>query len=84
MLYSFLGPNKIQATHFMIGGNILANPSLFLDAYQGLGGDIAVHTWSHPYMTSLPNANVIAELGWCMEIIKNSTVSDLWRFRSVD
>lgn len=58
----------------MIGSNILLNPTLFQRAFQELQADIAVHTWSHRYMTSLSNMDVVAEFGWCMEIIKNSTV----------
>jgi peptidoglycan/xylan/chitin deacetylase (PgdA/CDA1 family) len=61
----------------MIGANILNNPTLFSRAFQELHSDIAVHTWSHRYMTTLSNAEVVAEFGWTMEIIKNSTVGVL-------
>ena len=80
MLYDYLQNNSIRSTHFMIGYNIKNNPALFSRAFQDLKQDIAVHTWSHRYMTSLSNADLVAELGWTMEIIKNSTVSDLWHF----
>lgn len=63
----------------MIGSNILANPALFVRAFQELHSDIAVHTWSHRYSTTLSNQDLVAEFGWTMEIIKNSTVSNLWR-----
>jgi chitin deacetylase len=65
----------------MIGQNILWNPQVFLKAFNA-GHDIAVHTWTHPYMTTLTNEEVIAELGYTMEIIKNSTggrVPKYWR-----
>ena len=64
----------------MIGSNILANPQLFNTAFNTLGADIAVHTWSHRYMTELSNLDAVAELGWTMEIIKNSTVSHASRY----
>lgn len=41
-----------------------------------------VHTWTHPYMTTLNNTQVVAELGWTMQIIHDSTggrVPRYWR-----
>jgi len=46
----------------MIGSNILRFPSQFLEAFNA-GGDIAVHTWSHPRMTTLSNAAIVGEVG---------------------
>lgn len=43
---------------------------------------MAVHTWTHPYMTSLSNEEVVAELGWTMEIIRQSSggrIPKYWR-----
>ncbi|THG95798.1 hypothetical protein EW026_g5905, partial [Hermanssonia centrifuga] len=51
-------------------------------AFDDLEDDIAVHTWTHPYMTTFDNAAVLGELGWTMEIIHNSTGGRLpkyWR-----
>jgi len=31
----------------------------------------AVHTWSHPYLSTLSNEQIIAELGWTKKIIKD-------------
>jgi chitin deacetylase len=45
----------------MIGGNIILNPTHFLGAFDA-GNDLAVHTWSHPHMTALSNADVVAEV----------------------
>lgn len=66
----------------MIGVNILNNPNEFTFAFDTLGDDIAVHTWTHPYMTTLSNTQLIGEFGWSMEIIHNSTGGRLpkyWR-----
>ncbi|KAJ7058660.1 carbohydrate esterase family 4 protein [Mycena amicta] len=71
--------NKQPVTHFMIGSNILYQPSQFTRAFQR-GDDIAVHTWTHPMMTTLSNEKVVAELGWTMEIIHNSTGGRVPRF----
>lgn len=46
------------------------------------GDDLAVHTWSHPYMTTQSNNEVLAQLGWTAELIHNSTGGKLpkyWR-----
>ena len=45
-----------------------------------LQDDIAVHTWTHPYMTTLSNLDLLGQFGWTMEIIHNSTGGRLPRF----
>ena len=42
--------------------------------------DLAVHTWTHPYMTTLTDSQVLAELGWTMQIIHDSTGGRIPRF----
>jgi peptidoglycan/xylan/chitin deacetylase (PgdA/CDA1 family) len=81
-LYQFLQSQNQKATHFMIGTNILLNPSQFTFAHETLQDDIAVHTWTHPYMTTLGNLDIVAQLGWTMQLIHNSTggrVTKYWR-----
>ncbi|KAF7295871.1 Carbohydrate esterase family 4 protein [Mycena chlorophos] len=78
-LSSFLAANNQTATHFMIGSNLLDYPNEFLAAFNA-GDDIACHTWSHPYMTTLTNEQVVAELGWTVQLIHNSTGGRLPRF----
>ncbi|KAG9317294.1 carbohydrate esterase family 4 protein [Chiua virens] len=80
-LNNFLSSNNEHATHFYIGSNILLYPQAFQTALLN-GDDIAIHTWSHPYMTTKSNAEVVAELGWAMEIVHNSSggrVPKYWR-----
>ncbi|KAF9026290.1 glycoside hydrolase/deacetylase [Hymenopellis radicata] len=80
-LVGFLSEQNETATHFLIGSNILSHSDEFLAIFNQ-GGDIAVHTWTHPYMTSMTNEQVMVELGWTMEIIHNSTggrVPKYWR-----
>ncbi|KAI0309397.1 hypothetical protein OF83DRAFT_1179677 [Amylostereum chailletii] len=79
-LYTFLQQNNIPSTHFFIGVNILGNPNEFTTAYQTLQADLAVHTWTHPYMTTLSNADVVAELGYTLALIYNSTNGRLARY----
>ena len=81
-LYDFLEQNDVHATHFFIGVNILNNPDEFTRAFEELNDDIAVHTWTHPYMTTLTNEQLLGEFGWTMELIHNSTGGRLpkyWR-----
>lgn len=60
-LVNFLQSNNEKTTHFMIGSNILNNPDQFQTAF-GAGHDIAVHTFTHPYMTNKSNLEVVAEV----------------------
>ena len=44
--------------------------------------DIGVHTWTHPHCSLLTNQQIVAELGWTMQIIHDSTggrVPRYWR-----
>ncbi|KAI0068746.1 glycoside hydrolase/deacetylase [Artomyces pyxidatus] len=79
-LYSFLQQNKIKATHFFIGVNIVNNPKEFLLAINQNQDDIAVHTWTHPHMTELTSMDVVAQIGWTMQIIHDSTGGRVPRF----
>ena len=45
----------------MIGVNIINFPDLFNKAFNA-GHDIAVHTWTHPYMTTLSNLEVVGQV----------------------
>ncbi|KAJ1308486.1 hypothetical protein OPQ81_004190 [Rhizoctonia solani] len=78
-LYDFLKQNNVKATHFYIGQNVLQNYQLAQKAFEN-GDDLAVHTWTHPYMTTLSNEVVAAELGWTMQIIHDISGGRLPRF----
>lgn len=45
----------------MIGTNILFNPIQFLEVFNA-GHDIGVHTWTHPYMTTLSNIDILGQV----------------------
>lgn len=79
LLYSFLKSQNQTATHFFIGSNILQNPDLFLEAFEN-GDDMACHTWSHPYMTTISDEAVVAELGWLLEIVRVSSGGRIPRY----
>ncbi|KAJ7825494.1 hypothetical protein B0H14DRAFT_3088623 [Mycena olivaceomarginata] len=80
-LLSFLKTKNQRVTHFLIGSQIIYLPDLFTQMFN-MGDDLAVHTWSHPYMTTQTNLQVVAELGWTMQLIQNSTdgrIPKFWR-----
>src|SRR5207248_7051135 len=55
-----LRANSTRATFFEVGESAAARPKLVrLEAAVGEVGD---HGWSHPSLTSLPNAKVVGQL----------------------
>ncbi|CAO3566297.1 unnamed protein product [Mortierella alpina] len=69
-LYDYLlAHNNQKADLFYIGSKIVGAPEA---AKRGLndGHTICVHTWSHPHMTTLTNAEVVAEFYYALRIIK--------------
>jgi peptidoglycan/xylan/chitin deacetylase (PgdA/CDA1 family) len=79
-LLGFLKDKQVKATHFFIGTNILRNWNQFNTAFQVNQDDIAGHTWTHPHMTTLSNADVVAQLGWTLQVIYDSTGGRLTRY----
>ncbi|TRM67591.1 hypothetical protein BD626DRAFT_564513 [Schizophyllum amplum] len=81
LLMDFLESQNQSATHFVIGMYILFNPDGFMRLFNA-GDDIAVHTWTHPHMSSLSNEDLVAQFGYTMQIIHDSTggrVPRYWR-----
>ncbi|KAG0049266.1 hypothetical protein BGZ83_005907 [Gryganskiella cystojenkinii] len=69
-LYDYLLKHKNQkANLFYIGSKIMGAPAA---AQRGLndGHTICSHTWSHPSMTTLTNAEVVAEFYYSLRMIK--------------
>ncbi|KAL5530059.1 hypothetical protein ACEPAF_6316 [Sanghuangporus sanghuang] len=79
-LYDFLEQQNLSSTHYMIGVYILNNWRNFQMAYDVLEADIAVHTWTHPFMTTLTDEQVLGQLGWTIQIIYDSTDGKVPRF----
>ncbi|KAI8096183.1 uncharacterized protein BX664DRAFT_323313 [Halteromyces radiatus] len=71
-LYDFLDTTQQKATLFMIGGQVVAFPDLVTRAYK-TGHEIAMHTWSHSYLTTETNEQIVAELMWTATAIKEVT-----------
>ncbi|KAI7907617.1 uncharacterized protein BX663DRAFT_463866 [Cokeromyces recurvatus] len=71
-LYDYLDSVNVKVTFFMVGGQVVKYPEYALRAYQS-GHEIAMHTWSHNYMTTLTNEQIVAELKWNELAIKEVT-----------
>ncbi|CAG8462368.1 9349_t:CDS:2 [Ambispora gerdemannii] len=69
-LLDTLNSKDIKATFFVVGSRVISFPETLKAAYEK-GHNIAVHTWAHAALTSLPDASVVAELKWTMKAIKD-------------
>ncbi|GAA6020136.1 hypothetical protein JCM11491_005539 [Sporobolomyces phaffii] len=67
-LYDLLTANNQTATHFLIGTTILQNLDVFQQVVAS-GGHLAVHTFSHSYMTTMTDEQLLGELGWTAQLI---------------
>ncbi|CAO3625287.1 unnamed protein product [Cunninghamella blakesleeana] len=71
-LYNELRKTNTKTTFFMVGGQVHKFPKLVQQALKD-GHELAMHTWSHNYMTSLTNEQIVAELKWNELAIKEAT-----------
>ncbi|EFP92284.1 chitin deacetylase [Puccinia graminis f. sp. tritici] len=69
-LLNYLDQQKLKTTFFVVGSRVLSRPAMLQYEYQS-GHQISVHTWSHPYLTTLSNVEIVAELGWSKKVIKD-------------
>ncbi|KAF7370300.1 NodB-like proteiny domain-containing protein [Mycena sanguinolenta] len=69
-LLGYLEEKNISATFFVVGSRVIEYPGILINEYMA-GHEIGVHTWSHPHLTSLTNAQIVAELGWTRKAIQD-------------
>ena len=69
-LLQYLDQQNLRSTFFVIGSRAISNPATLQLEYMA-GHQIGVHTWSHPPLTTLTTQEIIAELGWSRQIIKD-------------
>ncbi|KAH7873018.1 uncharacterized protein C8R40DRAFT_1051222 [Lentinula edodes] len=69
VFYDYLQSQNQKATFYFIGSNVASSP---LEAQRALteGHEICVHTWSHPYMTTVGSEDAFAELWYTIQMIK--------------
>jgi peptidoglycan/xylan/chitin deacetylase (PgdA/CDA1 family) len=71
-MLAYLEQNNLLSTFFVVGSRCLEFMRLLQKEYLD-GHQIAVHTWSHRYLTTQSNEEIIAELGWTKKIIQDVT-----------
>ncbi|KAG8905066.1 chitin deacetylase [Tulasnella sp. 403] len=71
-LLNFMDDNKLKSTFFIVGSRAISRPNILQAEYMA-GHQLSVHTWSHPSLTTLTNEQIIAELGWTREAIRQIT-----------
>ncbi|KAI0927537.1 hypothetical protein AcV5_008050 [Taiwanofungus camphoratus] len=71
-LLAYFDEHDLHSTFFVIGSRAISRPAMVQDEYMA-GHQVAVHTWSHPYMTTKTTEEVIAELGWTKKVLKDVT-----------
>ncbi|KZT58249.1 carbohydrate esterase family 4 protein [Calocera cornea HHB12733] len=68
-LLNYMAQNSLLATFFIVGSRAISRPQILQDEYM-IGHQICVHTWSHPYLTTLSTEQIVAELGWTREAMR--------------
>lgn len=63
---------SVKGTFFVVGSRCAANPTILQDEIAR-GHQVAIHTWSHHYLTSLSNEQIVAELMWTQKCIFDVT-----------
>ncbi|KAK9763613.1 chitin deacetylase [Basidiobolus ranarum] len=71
-LLDILKAANVKATFLMTGLNVVKFPEVVKRAYNE-GHQISQHTWSHPHLMSLSNAQIIAEVRATEDAIFNVT-----------
>ncbi|KAF8649844.1 hypothetical protein AX16_005607 [Volvariella volvacea WC 439] len=69
-LLNYLTQENLKSTFFVVGSRVISFPNILQSQYMQQH-QIAVHTWSHPELTTLTNEQIIAELGWSKKVIKD-------------
>ncbi|CAO3642781.1 unnamed protein product [Cunninghamella echinulata] len=71
-LYDYLKSVNQKSTLFLIGGQVTSFPDLTERAFNE-GHELAIHTWTHSYLTTLSTEQIVAELMWTASAIKEVT-----------
>ncbi|KAG0263620.1 chitin deacetylase [Mortierella polycephala] len=71
-LLDYLKTNKLSATFFVIGSNVINNPDTVKREITE-GHHLASHTWSHNALTTLTNEQIVAEMKWTEKAVMDAT-----------
>ncbi|KAJ1566134.1 chitin deacetylase [Nowakowskiella sp. JEL0078] len=67
-IYNELQKLNVTATFFSVGSNVIQNQAV-LKTIEAAGHQIGIHTWTHHPLTSLTNAQIVAEIKYTEAII---------------
>jgi peptidoglycan/xylan/chitin deacetylase (PgdA/CDA1 family) len=71
-ILEYLNTNQLKSTFFIVGSRAISRPDILRYEYMN-GHQLSVHTWSHPALTTLTNEQIVLELGWTKEVIRQAT-----------
>ncbi|GJJ75549.1 peptidoglycan-N-acetylglucosamine deacetylase [Entomortierella parvispora] len=71
-LLNYLKTNKLTASFFLIGSNVIQHPEIVQDEVKD-GHHLASHTWSHSALTTLTNEQIVAEMKWTELAVMEAT-----------
>ncbi|KAG9042850.1 chitin deacetylase [Tulasnella sp. UAMH 9824] len=69
-LVNYLHEQDVRGTFFVVGSRVISRPEMLQTEYM-LGHEISIHTWSHSPLTTLTNEEIVAELAWTRQAIKD-------------
>jgi len=78
---AILRKHGVRATFFLVGENAAEHPALVREIAQE-GHHLANHTWTHPDLRNLPDAQVRDELERTSEVLQKATGKPLTWFRA--
>ncbi|KAJ3326284.1 Vacuolar protein sorting-associated protein 35 [Boothiomyces sp. JEL0866] len=70
IILDYLKAHGLTATFFVVGTQVARYPDTVLRAYNE-GHQIGIHTWSHPALTTVANANIVAEIQYTINIVQD-------------
>ena len=79
-ILQILKAHQAQATVMAVGTWLSANPS-FARTITDAGHELGNHTWSHPTLSELAEADVVAEIVTCRNLLQKLTGSPGAHFR---
>lgn len=71
-LLEYLDQHQLKSTFFVVGSRAISRPDMLQTEYMG-GHQLSVHTWSHPSLTTMSNEEIVVELAWTREAIRQIT-----------
>lgn len=69
-LTKMLNEQNTTVTHFIIGSQVVNMPSAMTELWQAKPAPhVACHSWAHLQLPLFTDEEVVADLGWCQQIV---------------